>query len=93
MRNWQGYQLKINLIETKDSERYSAVTEYLLSAWETASCPREAQSLMGVGGTQVTPQHCGVMTSCPGLHTVSKEGISGPIFSQIIGEGRARQVA
>lgn len=33
MRKWQGYQLKINLMETKDSKRYSAIAEYLLSAW------------------------------------------------------------
>lgn len=48
---------------------------------------------MGVGGAQVTPQHCGVMTSCPGPHIVSEEGASDPIFSQRIGEGRARQLA
>ena len=33
MRKWQGYQLKINLIKTKDSKRYTAIAEYFLSAW------------------------------------------------------------
>lgn len=38
------------------------------------------KSLMGVGDTQVIPQHASVTNTYPGLHAVTKEGVSGHFF-------------
>lgn len=62
MSNWQGYQLKINLIEGErkklvrlKKDTHPVIVEDLLCVWdlinETVTCPQELQSLLGVGDT------------------------------------------